>query len=256
MRPKYGTWIKTKRIVLFLLLFACLLAAGVFIENIYFKILLIVTSIPFGYVGFLLLLSYRALSESGGNYQELVHNAIASRVPAQDRADVLDIGAGSGSLSIKVAKKGKGYLVKAIDYWGSDWEYSLQQCIENATIESVNDQVEFIKASASGLPFEDEAFDVVVSCLTFHEVKDTENKALVLSEALRVLKRGGHFVFFDLFHDEKLFGNFDRLIEGLQKDHVEITEAASYKELFPSSPKILFHKKVLGHGVLMSGEKR
>ena len=52
----------------------------------------------------------------------------------------------------------------------------------------------FQKASASKLPFADESFDVVVSNLTFHEVKDVKDKREVVREALRVVKKGGIFV--------------------------------------------------------------
>lgn len=54
--------------------------------------------------------------------------------------------------------------------------------------------------------FNDNEFDVVVSCLTFHEVKDKSDKIKVLKEALRVLKKDGEFIFLDLFLDEKVFG--------------------------------------------------
>ena len=53
---------------------------------------------------------------------------------------------------------------------------------------------------------QDDAFDIVVSCLTFHEVKDTNNKIELIKEAIRVLKPGGEFIFLDLFMDEKYLG--------------------------------------------------
>jgi len=50
-----------------------------------------------------------------------------------------------------------------------------------------------------------------VSNLVFHEVKDTEDKRLVVKEALRVVKKGGDFAFQDLFHEEKIYGDIDDL---------------------------------------------
>ena len=71
-----------------------------------------------------------------------------------------------------------------IDYWGDDWEYSKDICEKNAEYEGVSDRISFIKASASKLPFDDNEFDVVVSCLTFHEVKDENDKIKVFKEGI------------------------------------------------------------------------
>lgn len=59
--------------------------------------------------------------------------------------------------------------------------------------------MKFIQGSASKLPFADGEFDIVISCLTFREVRDERDKARLLNEALRVLKNGGEFVFMDFF---------------------------------------------------------
>jgi len=106
-----------------------------------------------------------------------------------------------------LAKAFPNSKLTGIDYWGGNWEYSKVKCQHNARIEGVFDRIDFLKASASNLPFKDEDFDLVVSCLTFHEVEDTPNKIDVIQEALRVLKSGGQFIFLDLFLDEKIFGN-------------------------------------------------
>lgn len=63
-----------------------------------------------------------------------------------------------------------------------------------------------MKAIPAELPFTADEFDIIVSCLTFHEVKDTENKYEVIKEVLRVLKLGGEFVFLDLFMYKKIWG--------------------------------------------------
>jgi ubiquinone/menaquinone biosynthesis C-methylase UbiE len=80
----------------------------------------------------------------------------------------------------------------------------------------VSDRIDFLKASAAELPFNDGEFEIIVSCLTFHEVKDRKNKTEVIKEALRVLKPGGEFVFLDLFKDEKIFGDKMELLKDLK----------------------------------------
>ena len=79
------------------------------------------------------------------------------------------------------------------------WEYSKAVCERNAEIEGVAGRMNFQKASAAALPFEDEHFDAAVRNLVFHEVGDVINKRELLREALRVVKRGGAFAFQDLF---------------------------------------------------------
>ncbi len=69
------------------------------------------------------------------------------------------------------------------------------------------ERVHFQKGDAASLNFPDATFDVVVSNLTFHEVKMVKSKIEVLQEALRVVKPGGNFVFIDYFYDERYYGN-------------------------------------------------
>lgn len=255
-KPKYNTWIRIKKMGLFIGAFLCFVTAAILIDNRLIRILMLLGSLPFGYISLILILSYRAFSEKGGNAQNRVHNLIVDKIETKSGAMMLDIGAGSGSLSIKAAQKNGSFRIKAVDYWGSDWEYSKQQCLANAELEGVSGQVAFIKGSASQLPFDSGTFDGVISCLTFHEVKDTEDKSQVILEAMRVLKSGGQFVFFDLFYKEKVFGDFDALLATIKKGGSEITETANLAMLLGRCPKILFHKKVLGYGALITGKKR
>ena len=51
------------------------------------------------------------------------------------KGKILDIGTGSGSLIIKLAKTFPKSFLTGIDYWGGNWEYSKAQCQQNAEIE-------------------------------------------------------------------------------------------------------------------------
>jgi hypothetical protein len=48
-------------------------------------------------------------------------------------------------------------------------------------------------------------FDTVISCLTFHEVGDIEDKTVSLRQALAHVRPGGRFAFIDLFGDSKFY---------------------------------------------------
>ena len=165
---------------------------------------------------------------------------------------IIDIGCGNGPLTIEAAKKYPDSLVTGIDYWEGMWEYSMDVCMKNAKIEGVEDRVEFKKASASDLPFESGYFDAAVSNLVFHEVKDTADKKLVVKEALRVVKKGGFFAFQDLFHEEKIYGDIDDLLDDIEDwgvEEVYFTDTRE-SEFIPKALKLPFMVGSIGiiHG--------
>ncbi len=167
---------------------------------------------------------------------------------------ILDIGCGSGALSIKTAKKFPSATVVGIDYWGSVWNFAKAQCEKNAAIEGVGQRVSFQKGDAASLDFPDEAFDGAVSNFVFHEVQSQPDKRLVVREALRVVKKGGTFAFHDLFLEEAFYGNIDAFVEELQKDGVgEIHFIRSVDE--PFIPKLLKSRFMLGRIGLLYGRK-
>jgi ubiquinone/menaquinone biosynthesis C-methylase UbiE len=88
-------------------------------------------------------------------------------------------------------------------------------CVENAARAGVRERVAFERASAAGLPFPDVTFDNVVSHFVFHELASARNKRDAVQEALRVLKRGGHFSFHDMFFDAGLYGDARDLVSAV-----------------------------------------
>lgn len=241
--------------LLIFLLFSLLFILLTFLPiNLYLRVLSGIIALPLIYIAFILSYSYYQFAAFGGNYQSKIHDLIVAKVNWDGQGKILDIGTGSGSLIIKLAKAFPESLLTGIDYWGDDWEYSKDQCQRNAEIEGVSDRINFLKASATKLPFKNDEFDIIVSCLTFHEVKDERNKTEVMKEALRVLKPGGRFVFLDLFMDEKIFGDEKELLNSLKKHGV--SELKSYKlAKVMKLPKLLLNKKVLGNAMILIGRK-
>ncbi|MEH7515430.1 class I SAM-dependent methyltransferase [Gottfriedia acidiceleris] len=225
LKAKYNTWIRFYKLLIFLVISLILLSVTIFPVNTSVRVLSGILAVPFLY-----------------------------RVKWDGDGTILDIGTGSGSLIIKLAKAFPAAVLTGIDYWGDNWEYSKAQCQQNAEIEGVSHQIHFQKASASELPFNENEFDIIVSCLTFHEVKDRSNKIDVIKEALRVLKPGGKFAFLDLFMDEKIFGDENELLNDLKKYGIsELNSSKLDKEI--KLPKFLLNKKVLGNAVILSGRK-
>lgn len=220
----------------------------------YLRVLSGLSALPFIYITFILCYSTYHFAAFGGNYQSHIHDFIVRKVNSDGAVKILDIGTGSGSLIIKLAKAFPKSVLTGVDYWGENWEYSRGQCQQNAMIEGVADRIDFQKASASNLLLQDDEYDLVVSCLTFHEVKDTSNKTEVIKEALRVLKPGGEFIFMDLFMDEKTFGDTEMLLHELKTlglSELNSSKLADEMKL----PKLLSNKKVLGNAMILSGRK-
>ncbi len=253
-RAKYQTWIRIRKLLIFLVISVILLLVTLLPINLYLRVLLGFLTLPFIYIAFILSYSVYQFATLGGNYQSKIHDLIVAKVNWDGEGKILDIGTGSGSLIIKLAKTFPKSFLTGIDYWGENWEYSKAQCQQNAEIEGVNERINFLKASASELPFNDDEFDIVVSCLTFHEVKDRRDKTEVIKEALRVLKPGGVFVFLDLFMDRKVFGDEKELINNIKKHGISELNSSKLAEEI-KLPKLLLGKKVLGNAMILDGRK-
>lgn len=253
-KAKYQTWIRMKKLIIFLISSIVFLLITLLPITLYLRVLSGLIAVPFIYITFILSYSTYQFAAFGGDYQSRIHDLMVKKVNWNGKGKILDIGTGSGSLIIKLAIAFPKSFLTGIDYWGDNWEYSREQCQQNAEIEGVSDRIDFLKASAADLPLQDDEFDIVVSCLTFHEVKDMRNKTEVIKEALRVLKPGGEFIFLDLFMDEKIFGDTEELLNDLKK--LDISKLNNYKLAEEMElPKLLLNKKVLGNAMILSGRK-
>jgi SAM-dependent methyltransferase len=194
-------------------------------------------------------------SPRGGNIQARVQDLLLDSLVEWDGVgQVLDIGCGNGPLTIQIAKRYPQAEVVGIDLWGNAWEYSKSVCDKNAEIEGVGERVAFERANASSLPFDDEAFDLVVSNLVFHNVRDVRDKKELIKEALRVVKKGGQFAFQDLFLWKLVYGEVDDLIETMRTWGIETVEFVdtSDSHFIPRALKLPF---MLGTVGILYGRK-
>jgi ubiquinone/menaquinone biosynthesis C-methylase UbiE len=213
-------------------------------------------ALPFLYIFFIISYIYYQFAPFGNDFQSRIHDLIVERLKQNWHGvgKLLEIGTGSASLIIKAAKAFPRSTLVGIDYWGNSWGYSKSLCEMNAKIEAVSTRTTFIKASASKLPFADHTFNAIVSCLTFHEVKDESNKLKVLQEAFRVLSPGGVFVFMDLFMDNHIYGNYSNFLNEVKKLGLSELKAVKLDTLI-KLPRVLQSTKALGNAVLLIGEK-
>ena len=119
---------------------------------------------------------------------------VAQYVEIPDGGVGLDVGCGSGALTIACAKRNPKATMVGCDIWSGSYkgEFSKKICEDNVKAEGVSN-VRFEEGNAVKLPFEDESFDAVTSNYVYHNIMG-HNKQKLLLETLRVLKKGGVFV--------------------------------------------------------------
>ena len=189
---------------------------------------------------------HRAFSFQGGRLMQKIHWLVLDCLPWDGRGKLLDIGCGSGALSIRCARKYADASVVGVDCWGRTWEHGKARCEENARLAKV-ENTEFIQGDARALPFEDESFDAVVSNFVFLEVRSEKDKRLLVKEALRVVKKGGSFALHDMFDDRQLYGDIHLLLKELREAGVSriyyqpSTEDLPFIPDFVRSPLMLHH---------------
>jgi len=247
-KPNYGNWVSTRLLCIPGVLGAFFAALSMLFP--WLAILAVVFLLCFAYFAY----TRWCFSPKGRNIQARIQSLLLDHLEWDGIGKALDIGCGSGALTIMLAKKYPDAHVTGVDYWGGAWEYSKGVCERNAEIEGVGGKVAFQKASASSLPFEDEVFDVVISNLTFHEVKDSRDKRFLIREALRVLRKGGVFVFQDLFLWKRVYGEVGDLLDLIRSWGVESVELVNTSEsqFIPRALKLPFMVGSIG---ILRGKK-
>ena len=164
----------------------------------------------------------------------------ADYVKIPDAGLGLDVGCGSGALTIACAKKNPKATMVGCDIWKGSYktEFSKALCENNAKLEGI-ENVRFEEGNAVKLPFEDESFDAVTSNYVYHNITG-RNKQKLLLETFRVLKKGGVFVIHDLMSKSR-YGDMNKFMEKLKKDGYEDVQLIdTTKGLFMSHKESLF----------------
>jgi ubiquinone/menaquinone biosynthesis C-methylase UbiE len=122
----------------------------------------------------------------------LIHAFRQLNVKTLGGMKVLDVGCGGGTLLRYLFDFG----AKPKDCFGIDvLETTLQGARE------LSPTLGLAVANAARLPFADETFDIGFQSLVFTSVLNPQIKRAMASEALRVLRKGGRFVWYDFTYD-------------------------------------------------------
>lgn len=127
---------------------------------------------------------YMALRESGLNYNEFVEQpAIKSLITSLQDKIVLDVGCGTGNFAKYCVEKGAKQVI------GVDIS---EKMIARAKSENYHDCIEYICMPIEDFQLADQQFDLIVSSLAIHYIKDYES---IIAKISRFLKKNGEFIF-------------------------------------------------------------
>jgi ubiquinone/menaquinone biosynthesis C-methylase UbiE len=167
-------------------------------------------------------------------------------------AYALDIGCGTGRVSVDVAKALSHAKVIGIDIFHGASGNSPDQAQMNAYLEGVGDRVEIRRGNALQIPYPDNTFDLVTSGSVLHDIHSDKEKKRAVQEVHRVLKPGGTFIALELFRDTRMW--LTLLFFSLAWKPREF-----WKKLFNESSfenvKTKTYKKFLNYGLLLARKR-
>jgi len=258
-KPDYKNWIPKWMIFAYgagaLLSLILLIVFALMLHGVEKTILVIVAALALltcAAAGGWSMFAYNRFSYNGKRkLSKSIVDGTAEYVSIPDGGKALDIGCGSGALTIAVAKRNPNAKVIGCDRWTKEYsDFSKLLCKENARAEGC-ENVKFQKGDATKLPFEDETFDAVFSNYVYHNVMGADKQDLLL-ETLRTLKKGGTFAIHDLM-GKKRYGDMEAFCENLRNMGYEMVEMIDTTDKFmtKSEAKIM----MLADSTLLYGRK-
>lgn len=140
-----------------------------------------------------------------------LRDAMLDGIPWRGDEKVLDVGCGRGLMAIGAARRLKTGKVTGIDPWIKEdlSGNSAESAMLNAKVEGVADRVRVENGDARRLPYQNNSYDVVLSSLALHNIREDDERDKAVVEMLRVTKPGGHIAILDVHHA----GDYMRLLE-------------------------------------------
>jgi ubiquinone/menaquinone biosynthesis C-methylase UbiE len=224
MKADYRNWMPKGMIWSFAVATAVSLTLQLILKIGWLRVVFFILAIILALVTLWTVLMYRAFSYDGKRQMSRqIIDGVADLVHLPEGGKGLDVGCGSGALTIAVAKRNPQALMTGIDRWGAEYaSFSKRLCEDNALAEGVADRTSFAQGDALKLDFPDGAFDAVTSNYVYHNIPSRDRQAILL-ETLRVLRKGGTFAIHDIFSREK-YGDMQAFVKRLKEMDYEQVE--------------------------------
>ena len=115
---------------------------------------------------------------------------------------VLDLGCGRGAVLLLAADRVPRGRAVGVDVWSTADQSGNAMAVteRNAAAEGVASQVELQTADMRELPYAADSFDLIVSNVAIHNIKDADGRERAIDEAWRVLRPGGRLLIADISH--------------------------------------------------------
>lgn len=232
MKPDYKNWMPKGMVLsaviaaaVFLILFVVFGLTGIVsgaLKTVLFTVFL-AGSVIAACVAVWMILMYRAFDYNGKRkMSKQIIEGVAEYVKLPDGGKCLDVGCGSGALTIACAKRNPKASFTGIDRWGKEYaSFNKPLCERNAKAEGVKN-VSFERGDACRLDFPDGTFDAVTSNYVYHNIPSKDRQAILL-ETLRVLKKGGVFALHDIYSKSK-YGDMRAFVKKLKEMGYEKVE--------------------------------
>lgn len=125
-----------------------------------------------------------------------------AKLPLKGDETILDLGCGHGLLLIGAAKQITTGKVHGLDLWvqADQYDNSTEAVLRNAKIENVESKIEIHSGDMRKIPFADASIDIVISSWAIHNIYNQQEREIVLTEIIRVLKPGGRIAILDIEH--------------------------------------------------------
>ena len=259
-KSDYGNWVSLTGIRI--LYAACIIVAVMMAAGFYFlhRPYILYT----GIVSLLMLITCLIyshwcrgrLSFTGGRLIEKSQKFLIDHLFWDGQGNLLDVGCGNGSLSVMCARRYEDSRVMGVDSWGKEWEYGKNECETNASIEGLSLRMNFKHEELSHLSFTDESFDAVVSSFAFSKDRSVSEKKDLITESLRVLKKGGSFAFQDKFAFARYYGDMEHLVDELKASGItEVHYMRNAEKICGFIPLLMFMPWMFGGTGLLYGVK-
>ena len=263
MKPDYKNWMPKGMVagfqcgaIICLILFLIfgltpILPQGI-LKTILFIVFLVAAVVLTG-VTIWMYMMYRAFSYNGKRQMSrIIIEGTAAYITIPEGGKGLDVGCGSGALTIAAAKRNPDAQITGVDRWGKEYaSFSKALCEKNAKAENVTN-VQFQPGNALNLDFPDESFDAVMSNYVYHNIP-SKDRQVILLETFRVLKKGGCFAIHDIMSQSK-YGDIESFVEklkGMGYESVELIDTTDGKFMSPFEAKWM----ALSGSALLVGRK-